>query len=123
MPYTDTERYVGYLDKPWSALEPYLDNLTNGTMEYESSLIAEGLTTFKRPEALELLAQAAPLLQQALVLYHAGRQTEACAQLVRASALWTHATWKEFLEEEVIKTSVPSAYRPLAAAEGNHADR
>lgn len=122
-PYSDQERYVGYLDQPWSALEPYLDNLTNGTMEYEPSLIAEGLETFRRQDALELLEQASALLQQTLALYKDDRKVEACEQLVRASALWTHATWKEFLEEEVIKTGVPSAYRPLAKEQGKHGDR
>jgi hypothetical protein len=32
---------------------------------------------------------------------------------VEASAAWTHATWKEFLEEGVIKAKQPEAYRPL----------
>jgi len=112
--FTDQERYLEYLDKPWSALEPYLQNLSNGTMEYSSSLVAEGLVNFKRREAIELLEQASGVFQEALELYKAGRLEDACERLVSASALWTHATWKEFLEEEVIKTSAPQAYRPLA---------
>ena len=112
--FTDQERYLDYLDKPWSALEPYLQNLSNGTMEYSSSLIAEGLVNFKRQEAIELLEEASGVFQEALERYKAGRLEDACDRLVRASALWTHATWKEFLEEEVIKTGAPKAYRPLA---------
>lgn len=112
-PLNDKERYVEYLDHPWSALEPYLDNLTNGTMRYEDSLIASGLRSFRRPEAVELLKEAREPFQEALRLHAAGRRQEACEPLVRASALWTHATWKEFLEEDVIGSSVPDAYRPL----------
>lgn len=112
-PMSDQERFVAYLDAPWSALEPYLDNLTSGTMRYESSLIAEGLKKFERKEAVELLEQAREPFQEALRLYVEGKEREACGALVRASALWTHATWKEFLEEEVIGTSAPEAYRPI----------
>jgi hypothetical protein len=36
---------------------------------------------------------------------------------VKAGALWTHATWKEFLEEEVIGTPAPGAYRPIVEQE------
>ena len=111
---SDQERFVDYLDKPWSALEPYLENLSNGTMEYESSLIAEGLANFERQEALELLGEAKGLFQQALQSYKEGDKEAACDWLVRASALWTHATWKEFLEEEVVKTGAPETYRPIA---------
>ncbi len=112
-PFFDPERYVDYLNKPWSVLEPYLDNLSNGTMEYEQSLIAEGFKTFKRQEAIELLEQSKGLFQEALRFYKEGKLEESCDQLVRASALWTHATWKEFLEEDVIKGGVPDAYRPI----------
>jgi len=110
--FPDRERYLNYLSKPWSVLEPYLDNLSNGTMEYESSLIAEGLANFKRREAIALLEQARGLFARALKLYKEDKDEAACDQLVRVSALWTHATWKEFLEEDVIKTSAPVAYRP-----------
>ena len=111
--YPDQERYVDYLDAPWSPLEPYLDNLSNGMMAYERSLIAQGLRTFRRQEAIDLLRQARSQFEDALALYETGRHREACHQLVRASALWTHATWKEFLEEDVIHADVPAAYRPL----------
>jgi len=116
-PFEDQERYVDYLDRPWSPLEPYLDNLSNGTMEYGASLIAEGLTNFKKREAVELLEQAKGHFQQALKRYQEDQKEAACDELVRASALWTHATWKEFLEEEVIGTSAPEAYRPLVEEE------
>ena len=112
-PLDDRERYVAYLDKPWSALRPYLENLTNGAMDYQSSLIAEALGSFGRPEALELLDQAKGHLEAALRLYHDGDEPSACDELVQAGALWTHATWKEFLEEQVVGAGVPGAYRPI----------
>ena len=113
----DAERFVAYLDKPWSALEPYLDNLTNGTMDYEGSLIEAGLTHFKRGEAVELLEQAKEPFLEALERYREGDKVKACELVVRASALWTHATWKEFLEEDVIGSRVPEAYRPIEEEE------
>jgi hypothetical protein len=115
--YPDPERYAAYLDRPWSPLEPYLDNLTNGTMEMEGSLIAEGLATFRHPEARELLERSRVHFEAALRLYREGRPEEACDPLVKAGALWTHATWKEFLEEEVIGTPAPGAYRPIVEQE------
>ena len=111
--YPEPERYIDYLHAPWSPLEPYLDNLTGGTMAYDGSLIDEGLRTFRREEALDLLRQARAPFKEALALYASGEHVEASRQLVRASALWTHATWKEFLEEDVVGTRVPDAYRPI----------
>jgi multimeric flavodoxin WrbA len=114
VPVTDVQRFIEYLDKPWSALEPYLQNLTEGTMRFEGSLIEAGLSSFKRQEAIELLAQAKGPFIDALNAFAAGDRERACELLVRASALWTHATWKEFLEEQVIGSAVPDAYRPLS---------
>jgi len=116
-PFSDVERFVAYLDKPWSGLEPYLDNLSDGSMEFESSLIAEGLERFERTEARELLEQAKEPFTRALQQFKEGKMEEACELLVESSALWTHATWKEFLEEEVIGSNVPKAYRPIAEKE------
>ena len=111
--YPDRQRYVDYLDKPWSALEPYLDNLSNGTMEYASSLVAEAQASFKREEAVELVERAKEPFEDALALYNQKNPEAACDRLVHASSLWTHATWKEYLEEDIIKAEVPKAYRPL----------
>jgi multimeric flavodoxin WrbA len=111
--YPDRERYVDYLEAPWPPLEPYLDNLTRGTRVVEGSLIAQGLESFRQPEAIERLREARELLDVALTLYREGRYPEACRRLVRASALWTHATWREFLQDDVIAADVPAAYRPI----------
>jgi len=111
--YAEPERYVDYLGAPWSPLEPYLDNLTHGSMEFGGSLVDQGLASFRRQEALSLLRQAQGPLEEALACYHRGEYAEACRSLVAASALWTHATWKEYLEEDVVGTGIPAAYRPL----------
>jgi multimeric flavodoxin WrbA len=109
----DQQRYADYLGAPWSPLEPYLDNLSNGTLTYAGSLIALGLRTFRRPEAIELLQQARQPFEDALALYESGQHEKACRHLVRAGALWTHATWREFLEQDVVQADVPPAYRPI----------
>ena len=82
-------------------------------MAYERSLVVQGLDTFRRPEAIELLQEAREQLESALALYRDSRYADACHQLVKASALWTHATWSEFLRDDVIKADVPAAYRPI----------
>lgn len=114
-PMTDEERFLAYMDSPWAALNPYLENLTHGTMRYEGSIIAEALKagTFTKPEAAKLLSEAAKLLREALAARARGDLEEANRVLVEASARWTHATWKQFLEDDVIGTAQPGAYRPL----------
>ncbi|NLF01598.1 MAG: flavodoxin family protein [Anaerolineales bacterium] len=111
--YPESERWVDYMAAPWSPLEPYIDNLSQGTLTYEGSLLAYALVTFRQPEARALLQAAREPFDQALAEYAAGHRTEACQALMRASALWTHATWKEFLEEDVVGARVPAAYRPI----------
>jgi hypothetical protein len=112
---TDEERFLAYMDSPWAALDPYLENLTHGAMRYEGSVIQEALDagTFTKPEAANLLAEAGEMLREALAARAAGDLEEANRVLVKASARWTHATWKQFLEDDVIGTKQPDAYRPL----------
>lgn len=111
--YPDPIRYPDYVDQPWSVLEPYLDNLTNGRMTYEGSLIEEAFESLKKEEALELLTQAKEVFLEVLEAHRQDKPKEASRLMARASALWAHATFKEFLEEDVVKTSLPKAYRPL----------
>jgi len=59
--------------------------------------------------------QALPKLRRALALRRLGDLEAATQALVEASAAWTHATWKEFLEQGVIGAKQPDAYRPLAS--------
>lgn len=111
----DIERFLDYADKPWSPLLPYLENLTKGTLTYEGSLLEEALCegTFKDERAVELLTKAAEGLKRALKCYKLGDLEGATRALVEASAYWTHATWREFLEREVIRAKPPKVYRPL----------
>jgi multimeric flavodoxin WrbA len=112
---SDVERYEHYADKPWSVVEPYLENLTEGTMSYDGSLVRLGLEgrAFETDEGRENLEKAKPYLVAALAEYRAGNADEAIRNLEHASAYWTTATWKEFLEATVIGASQPEAYRPL----------
>jgi multimeric flavodoxin WrbA len=111
----DIERFEAYSDTPWRPLEPYVDNLTSGTGEWEQSLMQRGLSqgTFKRPEARELLEQSLARFRQVIALQRQGDLKGATEALVESTAAWAEATWKEFLEEDVIRAPKPSAYRPL----------
>ncbi len=114
-PLGDEECYLDYLDRPWSVLEPYLDNLTEGTFRAETSLVARSLAAgaFQNAEAVELLGQARDALGGALAERERGDREASVRHLVRASAYWTRATWKEFVEPGVVRAAQPAAYRPL----------
>ncbi len=116
---SDQEKFLTYMGKPWNPLENYLFNLTNGTFTAEKSIPEKALRqgVFKRPEAIELLKQCAEGLAEAMRLYALKNYEEANHHLVEASACWTHATWKEFLEEQVVGTSAPEVYRPMSEQE------
>jgi multimeric flavodoxin WrbA len=116
-PLSDQEKWLAYMDKPWNALLPYLENLTRGTLQPEDSLIEYGLAqgTFRREEARRCLAQAREPLRQAIAAWRLKDHQAAQRHLLRASALWTRATWLEFLEEDVVGASQPSVYRPVPA--------
>jgi multimeric flavodoxin WrbA len=112
---SDEEMWLAYQGKPWAVYPHYIENLTRGTGRAEQSLIHYGLAqgTFKRPAAVALLAQADAAMADFQRHRDLGEERPALQALVRASALWTHATWSEFLEEDLIKAPPPSAYRPL----------
>lgn len=116
--FSDRERFRCYMQTPWNLLEAYLDNLSDGTFEWEHSLIAEATRNgaFTHPESIALLQKAAQEFRTALRAYHSGKYGEASNHLAQCSTFWTHATWKEFLESEVIGTAPPGVYRPLAQA-------
>ncbi len=111
--WSDMDLYRHHLTLPWGFVAPYLHNLTDGTMDAEQSLVARAIATFREPEAVELLRQALPELRLALKAHAAGKPEEAITHLVAAGARWTHATWKEFLEDEVIGAPIPETYRPV----------
>lgn len=114
-PLSDEKKWLAYMDKPWNALLPYLENLTRGTLRAEDSLIEVGLSqgTFRREEARKCLEQAREPMQQAIAAWRLQDHEAAQRYLLRASALWTRATWLEFLEEDVIGASQPSVYRSI----------
>jgi len=68
---------------------------------------------FSRADARELAEEALEIFKQCLAERERARHDEAYKLLVRASALWTRATWKQFLEEQVIGAAQPDAYRPM----------
>ncbi|MBN1400235.1 MAG: flavodoxin family protein [Anaerolineae bacterium] len=111
----DEQLWLAYETAPWSVYAHYVENLTRGTGASELSLIERSLAqgTFQREEALNLLRQADEAFQTAVRCERMGQRQAAIEALVRASALWTHATWKEFLEEQLIGAPPPETYRPL----------
>ena len=112
---TDEEMWLHYQDKPWSVFPKYIENLTMGTCDPSSSIIVRALShnTFKRKEALELLKKADREFQRFAHDYSLGNQENALKCLVKASAFWTHATWREFLEEQLVKIPPTQSYRPI----------
>ncbi|MCD6530173.1 flavodoxin family protein [Candidatus Bathyarchaeota archaeon] len=114
-PPTDEEIWLYYQDKPWKVFPHYIENLTMGTGDPELSVIKWSLAhgTFKRKEAVDLLKKADEEFNKFSHHYSLRNYEEAIKSLVKASAFWTHATWKEFLEEQLIKAPPPKVYRPL----------
>lgn len=100
---------------PWDPLDCYLENLTDGTLDPDASVMVKALDTqaFDNARARELLEQAQEGLARTLQLYQTGDRVSAARALADASAYWTHATWLEFLQEEVIGTRQPETYRAL----------
>jgi len=112
---TDEEMWLAYQATPWAVFPHYIENLTMGTSAPEFSIIRRALArgTFAREEAVALLSQADQAFEEFVRHYRLNEQERAIKALVRASALWTHATWKEFLEEDLVGAPPPEAYRPL----------
>jgi multimeric flavodoxin WrbA len=112
---SDREMWHHYHNSAWPVFPRYLENLTRGTSDGRQSILRRALATgaMQRPEALEHLRQADALFEQALSHQRLGQIEAAMDTLVQASAQWTHATWREFLEEQLIKAPPPRAYRPL----------
>ena len=96
----------------WNILPQYLYNLTEGTMEYETSLPARALKEhrFHDPEALALLEETATGLRELIKLYHEGEQAAATDVLMSVAACWVQATWKEFVRP-ITRSEAPTAYR------------
>lgn len=111
----DEEKFAYFTDKPWKALDPYLDNVTDGSFQIEGSLPDRALNdgVFRKPEAIELVGRARAAFAQVLVLRDKGELAEANRVLTQASAYWTRATWKEYVEDYVSKRDDVEPYREM----------
>jgi len=114
-PLSDEELWLYYEDKPWSVFQRYVDNLTMGTGDPQLSIIKRALAhgIFKKKEAVEHLKKADEEFERCMKYISLGERRNAIKSLVKASAFWTSATYKEFLEEQLIKAPKPKTYRPI----------
>jgi len=112
---SDEDSWFYYMDKPWNAFDPYLYNLTRGTYRWEDSLIEYALTqrTIKNPDAIKMLEEARLALIETINAKNLNDYRTAQKMLLKASALWTHATFLDNSEKLGIKTKMPEDYRPL----------
>ncbi len=112
---TDEEIFLLYMDKPWDIVDGYLENVTNGSFRYDDSVPAKALRegVFTNPEALPLLEKVCGHLKTALERYDAGDRRECAIELSRVAKFWTNATFRQFLEKDVVRARIPKAYRPL----------
>ena len=110
----DESLWSEYAGQMWHVYPQYLDNLTNGTLDYEQSLPALAVRdgVFRNPDARDLLNRAADGLRDVLRLHKLGDRQSAQKQLVRVATLWVQATWKEFVEV-ITGAGAPEAYHPL----------
>ena len=112
---SDEESWFYYMDKPWNAFEHYLSNLTRGTNKLENSLIEYALAqeTITNLNARGMLEEALEALKETINAKNLFDYSRAQKQLLKASALWTHATFIENCEKLGIKAEMPEGYRPL----------
>ena len=114
--FTDEEKFAYYLDKPYRVLDPYLDNVTEGAFSMAGSLPERGAKDFVKDEARQLAERARAEFAQALEL-RASDEGAAHQALMRASAFWTRATWREFVEAYISKRDDVEPYRDLPDGE------
>jgi hypothetical protein len=98
---TALNKYLGTDGNPWSPLDLYIDDLTNGTHSYRDSLIEYALShgTVKKAEAVELLHKAAEELKLVLHYYELGERVKATEHMIKMRTFWSPATLAEFLDE------------------------
>jgi multimeric flavodoxin WrbA len=96
---TPVERYLVSYDGQWSRLESSLMDMTNGTMQYEDSLIAYALrhSSMKNEKSAKLLHKAGEELKLSLSHYKNDELTSAAEHMVKMSSFWSPATLREFL--------------------------
>ena len=111
---TDNEIFDMYRETPWSLLDGYLENLTNGSFTYEGSVPETALRegTFTKSDAHELLVHTCNHLEAALKLHRDGNRRDAAKECALAAKFWTNATFKQFASS-IVNADIPAAYRPL----------
>jgi multimeric flavodoxin WrbA len=111
---TDKEKFAMY-SWPWNVMEGYMDNLTNGSRKPEEIMPKRAIDNeiFTHENALEVLEPAKEKLLKMFEAMEAGNIEEAQALMSDGSALWTEATWREFLQDDVIGVTKPESYRPV----------
>lgn len=97
------DRYLISYEDQWSRLESSLLDMTNGTLQYEDSLIEYGLShgSMKEKESVELLRKASEELKLSLNYYKINDKTKAAEHLVKMRSFWSPATINEFLANEL----------------------
>lgn len=112
---TDEEIFLMYMGTPWDIVDGYLENITDGTFAYETSVPAQALCkgVFTDPEARSLLEKTCSHLKDALYHYASNDRRTAAIELSRVAKFWTNATYRQFLEKDVVRAQIPKAYRPL----------
>lgn len=112
---TEADRFLAFMDQPFDIAAEYLANLTQGTMDAEQSLPLLGLANGAFPpgsEAAEMAGKAQAALAAALAAYSRGDRAACLTHLAAASSQWTSATWRAFLQDEVVGAAKPAAYKP-----------
>lgn len=109
----ELEKFKFYQDKISPALELYMENLTNGHNNYEQSVFPSAEKNFEDEEAKNLLDKSIKMFKEALEAYNSGDIDKAIEKMVKTGDYWTNATWKEYLEKNVVGSEQPKAYRPV----------
>jgi multimeric flavodoxin WrbA len=100
---TALDKYLGTDGNPWNPLDVYIDDLTNGTYNYQGSLIEYALShgTVKKREAVDLLEKAAEELKLTLHYYGLGNRLKATEHMIKMRTFWSPATLTEFLDDDL----------------------
>jgi len=111
---TDEENFSLYMDTPYDFVGGYIENLTNGTFEYELSVPVNLVEAggFKNPEAQVLLEKTCDALKETLDLCSRELYDDVPKKLAETAKYWTNATFMEF-GQKLLNIDIPKNYRPL----------
>ena len=78
-PVDEQAHWFDYAGEVWNVYPQYIDNLTEGTQDYNCSLPEQALrhNLFQNPEALKLLQKAAEGLKEVIRFHKLGNHLEA----------------------------------------------